>query len=474
MSASLSLSVVMPVYNERYLVRESIRRVLAVESPLLSRLELIVVDDGSRDGTREILRELAREHPERITYVEHERNQGKGAAVRTGIARASCDITVIQDADLEYNPADLPKLLVPFVRDGADAVFGSRFLSGEYRRVLYFWHSLANKLLTGMCNALSDLNLTDMETCYKAVRTPLLKSIPIRSNGFSIEPELCFKLTAGSWRIYEVGISYAGRTYAEGKKIGPKDAWHAFWAMLRWWLVDDIYRDDEYGSQILHRMSGVPNFNRWMADVVRPHLGARVLEIGAGLGNLSRQLCPREHYTASDINPLYLDYLRGTNTGRPYFEARRLDLTSSTDFEAVRGRYDTVVCLNVLEHLPDEQGALANLRTALAPGGRVVILVPQGTWLYGSLDRVLGHERRYTRASLAGAVEQAGLAVEELFDFNRMTTPGWWWNGRMMGREHFSRLQLKLVNSNVWWLRRIDRLLPWPGASLIVVARVRD
>lgn len=471
MSASLSLSVVMPVYNERYLVRESIRRVLAVESPLLSKLELIVVDDGSTDGTRAILRELAAAHPDRIIYIEHERNQGKGAAVRTGIGRAGCEVTVIQDADLEYNPADLPKLLVPFVRDGADAVFGSRFLSGEYRRVLYFWHSLANKLLTGMCNALSDLNLTDMETCYKAVRTPLLKSIPIRSNDFRIEPELCFKLKKRGAAIYEVPISYSGRTYAEGKKIGPKDAWRAFWTMLRWWLVDDIYRDDEYGSQILHRMSGVPAFNRWMADTVRPFLGAHVLEIGAGLGNMSRQLCPRESYTASDINPLYLDYLRGTNTGKPYFEARRLDLGSGADFEAVAGRYDSVVCLNVLEHIRDEALALANIRTALQPGGRAVILVPQGPSLYGSLDRVLGHERRYTRRSLTQAVESAGFTVERIFDFNRMTTPGWWWNGKMMGREHFSRLQLKLVNGNVWWIRRVDRFLPWPGTSLIVIAK---
>src|SRR5512139_2740947 len=150
------LSVVMPVYNERYLVAESVRRVLAVESPLISRLDLIIVDDGSKDGTRDILRALAAQHPDRITYIEHERNQGKGAAVRTGIARAQGTVTVIQDADLEYDARDLPKLMVPFAREGADAVFGSRFLAGDYRRVLYYRHTLGNRLLTHLCNLLTD------------------------------------------------------------------------------------------------------------------------------------------------------------------------------------------------------------------------------------------------------------------------------------------------------------------------------
>jgi glycosyltransferase involved in cell wall biosynthesis len=469
----LTLSVVMPVYNERYLVRESIRRVLAVESPLLERLDLIVVDDGSSDGTREILRELARAHPGRITYVEHERNGGKGAAVRTGVALARGSVTVIQDADLEYDPADLPRLLAPFARDAADAVYGSRFLSGESRRVLYYRHTLGNRLLTTICNLLTDLNLSDMETCYKAVRTPLLQSIPLRSNDFRIEPEITFKLEKRGARIYEVPISYSGRTYEEGKKIGVLDAWFAFWSMLHWWLVDDIYKDDEYGSKILVRMSSVPKFNRWMADTVRPFLGARVLEIGAGIGNMTRQLCPRDRYTATDINPHYLDYLQRGFEGRPYLDVRKLDLTQAADFAPLAGACDTVVCLNVLEHLADEDAALANIRSALQPGGRAVILVPQGPALHGTLDEALGHVRRYTRATLRAALERNGFDVAELFDFNRVTTPGWWWNGKVLRRRHFSRVQLKLLNLNVWWIRRLDRFLPWSGTSLIAVARRR-
>jgi glycosyltransferase involved in cell wall biosynthesis/phospholipid N-methyltransferase len=467
----LSLSVVMPVYNERYLVAESIARVLKVSTPLITRLDLIVVDDGSTDGTRDILRRIAAANPTRITYVEHARNSGKGAAVATGIERARGDVTVIQDADLEYNPNDFAKLMVPFVDDEADAVFGSRFLSGDYRRVLYYRHSLGNKLLTTMCNVLTDLNLSDMETCYKAVRTPLLQSIPLRSHDFRIEPEIVFKLKKRGARIFEVPISYAGRTYEEGKKIGFKDAVWAFLTMIHWWLVDDLYKPDDHGSNILVRMSNVPNFNRWMGDVVRPHLGARVLEIGAGIGNITRALCPRDRYTVTDLNPLFLDYLRGSLAGRPYIDVRRLDVSERRDFEGLESKYDTIVCLNVLEHVGDEAGALANMRSALEAGGAAIILVPQSPALRGTLDEALGHVRRYTRASLASALESAGFEVVKMFDFNRATAPAWWWNGKILRRSSFGRVQLKLLNVTIWFWKRVDRFLPWRGTSLVAVAR---
>lgn len=468
------LSVVMPVYNERYLVAESIRRVLAVESPLISRLDLIIVDDGSTDGTRELLRTIAAQHPERITYIEHDRNRGKGAAVNTGLARAEGSVTMVHDADLEYNPQDLPKLMVPFQRDGADAVYGSRFLAGDYRRVLYYRHSIGNRLLTGICNLLTDLNFTDMETCYKAVRTRLFQSIPIRSRDFRMEPELTFKLAKRGARIFEVPISYAGRTYAEGKKIGFRDAVLAFGTMLHWWLIDDIYKPDEYGSNILVGMSNAPNFNRWIADTVRPFVGARVLELGAGIGNLTRALLPRDAYTVSEVNPYYLDYLRNFADGKPYIDVQRVDLTSTADCAGLNGKYDTVICLNVLEHVDAEAEALDNVRAALQPGGRAIILVPQGPSLYGTLDDTLGHKRRYTRQGLSAQLAAQGFAIEQLFDFNRATTPAWWLNGQVLKRRHFSKVQLKIVNVMTWLLRRLDYLLPWDGASLVAIARRQD
>lgn len=471
---SLDVSLVMPVYNERYLVAESIRRVLAVRSDRIRSLELIVVDDGSTDGSREILRELAGRHPDRITYLEHDRNRGKGAAVRSGLTKVRGAVTVIQDADLEYDPRDIERLLVPFLQEEADVVYGSRFLTHEYRRVLYYRHALGNRLITTICNIFTDLNLTDVETCYKAVRSNLLRSIPIRSSDFRLEVELTFKLAKRGARIFEVPISYSGRSYAEGKKIGFRDGILALGSALHWWLVDDIYDPEQYGSNILVALSETPHFNRWMGARLAPYLGNRVLEIGAGIGNLTRLMIPRDRYTASDVNAHYLEYLQAVAESKPYMDVARLDLGSAEDFRSMTERYDTVVCVNVLEHVDDEAQAIRNLRSVLEPGGRAVVLVPQGPSLFGTLDEALGHERRYTRESLRVGLEAQGLAVEELFDFNRATLPGWWLNGKILKRRHFGRLQLKALDWMIWLIRRIDGVLPWSGTSIVAVARRTD
>jgi glycosyltransferase involved in cell wall biosynthesis len=223
----LVLSVVVPVYNEEKLVRTSIERLRTLPIPL----QVICVDDASTDGSLAVVEQLEREGLVDV-LVRHARNQGKGMAVRDGVERATGDVVVIHDADLEYDPADLPSLLEPIADGRADAVFGSRF-TGSPRRVLYFWHRVGNGLLTLLSNMMTDLNLTDMETCYKMVRTDLLKSLPLRTKRFGIEPELTARLAQARARIYEVPISYYGRTYDEGKKIGWRDGIAAFWHIVR-------------------------------------------------------------------------------------------------------------------------------------------------------------------------------------------------------------------------------------------------
>jgi glycosyltransferase involved in cell wall biosynthesis len=223
------LTVVIPCYNEQATVLEVVKRVL--DSPWVA--EVLIVDDGSTDGTRDLLATL--DHPS-VRVLLQPQNQGKGAALRRGFAEASADFVVVQDADLEYDPAEYVELLAPLLDDRADVVFGSRFVSARPHRVLYFWHSMGNKLLTLLSNMATDLNLTDMETCYKAFRTEVLRSVTVEEDRFGFEPEITAKVARGNWRVFEVPISYHGRTYEEGKKIGWKDGVRALYAIAKYSL----------------------------------------------------------------------------------------------------------------------------------------------------------------------------------------------------------------------------------------------
>jgi glycosyltransferase involved in cell wall biosynthesis/phospholipid N-methyltransferase len=476
--SSTTLSVIVPVYNEQYLIEASLNGLAVLdESPRLQQIKVIVVNDCSTDATAETIRHfqshLESSHDfKKFTWIwlQHEKNMGKGAAIRTALEYVDTQLVVMHDADLEYHPRDLLQMLDLFLFEDADAVFGSRFMPGGYKRALFFRHEVGNKFLTFLCDLVCDLNLTDVETCYKMVRADLLKSIPLESSTFDVEPELTIKLAKRGSRIFEVPISYSGRTYAEGKKINWKDGVRALWAILRYSLSDKIYAADGHGGEILLRLNRAPRFTGWMADAIRPYVGNRVLEIGAGIGNMTMHLLPRTVYWATDINPAYLDSLERLKINRPYLHVARVDGTDSNSFP-VGESFNTVICLNVVEHLADDHEALRNIWNVLEPGGRAIVLVPNGPKLFGTLDEVLGHCRRYTEDQLIRTGEAAGFHAEKLLKFNRPGVPAWWLNGQVLRRTTFGLGQIRVLNFLTPLFRLIDPWLPLPPLSLIAIFR---
>src|SRR5689334_22281356 len=341
------LSILIPVYNERTVVEKSLALVLSAPLPENMERELVIVDDCSTDGTSEILDRLAAGEP-RIRLFRQSVNQGKGAAVRRAIQEAAGDFCLVQDADMEYDPSEYPRLLWPLLDGHADAVFGSRYLAGEQSRVLPYWHTKINQFLTWVSNMFSNLNVTDMETCYKVFRTDLLKSIPIRSDRFGFEPEITMKVSKRKLRVYEVPISYHGRTYEEGKKIGWRDGLKALGVILRFWVIDDLYATP-YGRGVLNNLTGTPQYLSWLARTLRTHLGDTVLEIGAGIGNLSGRLMGRRlQYVAAEADALHLHALRNRFLRTPNVQVRRIDPANAADFAGMEETFDTVLAINVL------------------------------------------------------------------------------------------------------------------------------
>ena len=466
----MKLSILIPVYNERTVVERSITLVLSAPLPENMERELVVVDDCSTDGTSAILERLASGFPQ-IRLFRHPQNSGKGAAVRTAIEKASGDFALIQDADLEYDPSEYPRLLKPLLDGHADAVFGSRYMAGAQMRVLPFWHSMINKGLTLVSNMFCNLKLTDMETCYKVFRTDLLKSIPIRSNRFGFEPEIVMKSAKRKFRIYEVPISYHGRTYEEGKKIGWKDGLKALAVILKFWVIDDLYAVP-YGRGILNNLTGTPQYLSWLARELRPHVGDAVLEVGAGIGNITGRLMARRLlYVAAEKDPLYLHTLRNRFLRTPNVVVQAIHPEVPEELAGLENCFDTVLCLNVLEYLDDPGAVLDALRATLKPNGVLVALVPQGPLLFGSLDRSLGHKLRYTSRDARQLLVLHGFAVEKAYSFNKAGAPPWWAYGKLFGSRNINKPVLKIFDKTVWFWSRVDRLIPWPGLSLIIVAR---
>ena len=392
--------------------------------------------------------------------------------MRTAIEKATGDFSLIQDADLEYDPAEYPRLLRPLLDGHADAVFGSRYMAGEQTRILPFWHSMINKGLTLVSNMFCNLNLTDMETCYKVFRTDLLKSIPIRSDRFGFEPEIVMKGAKRKLRIYEVPISYHGRTYEEGKKIGWKDGLKALGVILNFWVIDDLYATP-YGRGVLNNLTGTPQYLSWLTRKLRPHVGDAVLEIGAGIGNLTGRLMGRRVlYVAAEKDPLHLHALRNRFLRTPNVMVQRID-PSPHDLAGLENGFDTVLCLNVLEYLEDPGYTVNLLRSALNPRAYWWFWCPRGPACSAPWIRA-GTPRRYGMREARQMLESEGFEVEQIYNFNKAGAPPWLAYSRLFGSKSINKPVLKIFDKTVWLWRRLDVLMPWPGLSLILVARKRS
>ena len=465
-STFTKLSILVAAYNEEETLGACMDAVISAPLPAGLEREIVIVDDGSQDRTWQVAQRIAEQHPE-VRIFQQPRNQGKGAALRRAIQEMTGDLAIFQDADLEYDPADYRRMLRPILEARADVVFGSRF-TGEERKVLYFWHTLANRFLTLLSNMLNDTNFTDMETCYKAFTAEALKAIPLESNRFGIEPELAAKVARNRLRMYEIPISYNGRRYDEGKKITWRDGLAALWFIFKYRFSSN-YSDS--GKVTLDALDQAPQFNEWMYESVKPWLGQRVAELGVGRGNLSKFIRRHEQVLLTDYRLDYLTDLQRKWVEKSNVRIGKLDMTERSDYEQLREfGPDSVVFLNVLEHLEDDRAVIKNLFETVPEGCRLVVLVPYNMKLYSEFDRALGHFRRYSRGELEDKMRGAGFEVERQFFFNKVGVFAWYIANTLSGQKALKPWQLRLYGLLTPIFRVLDHILPTSGLSTVVVA----
>jgi SAM-dependent methyltransferase len=328
---------------------------------------------------------------------------------------------------------------------------------------------MGNKLLTALSNMANDINLTDMETCYKAVRADVLHHLRLISDRFGIEPEITARLARYGARIYEVPISYHGRTYAEGKSIGWRDGVQALWLIFKFRFIDNKSSEDS-GHVTLESLSAAPGVAKWTIEQFRAHLGSRVFEAGSGMGNLTAQLLDRESLVVADIDERHLRSIEKRFGHLENIKAVRGDLQDPGFYEGLPGEFDSVLCVNVLEHLDDPDVAVSEFYKATRPGGKVLVLVPAHEWLFSEADTALGHRTRYTETTLRQLLDDAGYVVEDLYQFNRLGVLGWYTN-KVFRRTEIAPWQARLFAFLLPLARLVDRLAFLPGLSLIAIGK---
>ncbi len=455
------LSILIPVYNEQAYLQRLVERVQAAPVPEGVEKELVLVNDASKDRTPAVIAALCERFPN-IRAFDQPRNMGKGAAIRRAIEEMTGDYAIIQDADLEYDPEDYPVLLKPLLDGHADVVYGSRFATREMRKVLFYHHKLGNYLLTFLSNLTTGLDLTDMETCYKAFRGQVLKSIPLRSNRFGIEPEITAKIAKRGLSVYEVPISYHGRSYSEGKKIGWKDGVSAIWTIFKFWLFDD----DAKESTALHVQNSPDNLKRYQREIVRrclPWLGDRIFEVGSHVGLISRLLPQREKLVVSDDRDECVRFLRNQYDGNAVVDVEHFDPDSTDDHSGET--FDSVLYVHGLQETRDDEAALLRLRDRLRPGGRLILVVPQFPSLFGSLDESLGYRRRYKKSEMVEKLRKVGFNPVCCRGLNVPAWMAWMLNGSILRCKKIGKFQLKLLNVLTPW----TDWLPLPGGNIFIV-----
>ena len=461
------LSVIIPVFNERPFIRECILKVDLATRKLGLNNEIVVVDDGSTDGTVEELQLLQKEVPS-IKILVQPANQGKGAALQRGIAEATGEFMLFQDADLEYDPSDIEPLLKPLLEGQADVVYGSRFTISPARKILNFHHQAGNQFLTLLSNLATGLNLTDMETGYKAFRADILKTIPLRSSRFGIEPEITAKIAKRHCTIYEVPISYNGRSYGEGKKITWRDGFAAIYTIIRFWLIDDCYHKEQI-AETYEDIERTHHAQEQLILRLLPYFGDRLLEIGSGIGSISRILPIRERITLSDWRPEYLDLLNKGFSGKQRIEIEEFDINSDSVPDRLKNKFDSVLMMHQLQMTDREDLVLQNALNLLQKKGRLVISVPNCGEI-GEYESRLGYRRRYDLERCEKLLEQNGFRLLHHFSANYPALQIW---KNVIRKNNLSQLPLfwaKISDSLVKKAAFFEKYFRLEGLTLVCIA----